>query len=155
MTIVKKQFADIFAILEANQSRKVSTIMPQLLELMQAKGGCSSDTGRTFLKDDEGNTYAVFCYYHKRWELTNTAEYGAKGSTATGLNTMCKEGANAWAKQQRVYKKLQQDLLTLIAGGQLTVEEMQAQLADAEEARRAIVPRADGHGFEAVDEVTK
>lgn len=154
MSNVKKQFEELYAILTAdeNKNRKVSTLLPQLLPLMLAKSG-GSDIGKTFMKDAEGNTYAVYCYYHKKWELTNTAEYGTKANTATGLNTMCKEGANQWSRQQRAFKKAQQELLTLVAGGQMSVEDMQAELARAEEARKLIEPRSDEHGFDNADEV--
>lgn len=138
MSTIKKQYAEIFALLEANQNRKVSTVMPELLALMQAKSG-GSDIGKTFLKDSEGNTYAVFCYYHKRWELVSGIEYGAKANTATGLNTMCKEGVSNWSKQQRVYKKAKDALLEQVADQVLEASEVPAKLDELEEARKAIV----------------
>lgn len=151
---IKKQFEEIYAFLEANKTKKVSSIFNDLLELMSAKSG-GSDIGKTFLKDSEGNTYAVYCYYHKKWELTNVADYGVKVNTATGLNTMCKEGVSSWSKQQRIYKKRNEELLQLVAKGELSAEELPKLMADAEELRKAIEVRSDEHGFENVEEVTK
>lgn len=154
MANIKKQYEEIYEILEANQNRKVSSIMDLLMPLMLSKGS-GSDIGKTFLKDAEGDTYAVFCYYHKKWELTKVAEYGSKANTATGMNTMCKEGANQWSKQQRAYKKTQNDLLTLVAANQMSVEDMQVELAAAEEARKRIEPRSDEHGFDTAEELAQ
>lgn len=146
MTTIKKQYTEIFELLQANQNRKVSTLMPELVALMQAKSG-GSDIGKTFLKDEEGNTYAVFCYYHKRWELVgdNAIAYGAKANTATGLNTMCKEGVSNWSKQQRLYKKAKDALLEQVADQTITADELPAKLNELEEERKAIV----AHSLEA------
>lgn len=151
---IKKQFEEIHAFLETNKANKVSTIFGELVALMSAKSG-GSDIGKTFLKDSEGNTYAVYCYYHKKWELTNTAVYGVKINTATGLNTMCKEGVSSWSKQQRLYKKRNEELLQLVAKGELSAEDLPNMMAEAEELRKGIEVRSDEHGFENVEEVTK
>lgn len=150
---IKKQFEELYALLEANKSKKVSTIMPEIIALMSSKSG-GSDIGKTFLKDDNGEVYAVFCYYHKKWELTSVAEYGTKTNTATGLNTMCKEGVSSWSKQQRAYKKRNEDLLQLIAIGELSSEDLPALLEQAELARKAIEVRNDEHGFDTVEQLT-
>ncbi len=144
---VKKQYEAIYAILEANKNRKVSTVLPELIELMQAKRG-GSDIGKTFLKTEEGDTYAVYCYYHKQWELVSEAEYGKKANTATGLNTMCKEGVSQWGKQQRNFKKGKDDLLMQVANQELSAEELPALMDELEANRTVIVPREDGHGYE-------
>jgi hypothetical protein len=119
------------------------------------QGGSDRGKGKTFLKDSEGNTYAVYCYYHKKWELINTAAYGTKTNTATGLNTMCKEGVSSWSKQQRLYKKRNEELLQLVAKGELSAEDLPNLMAEAEELRKGIELRGDEHGFENVEEVTK
>ena len=122
MTVqVKKAFEEIYALLEANQGKKVSTIMPELIELMSKKGGGQAN-GKNFLTDEEGNVTHVFCYYHKKWEDVTVAEYGAKKGTATGLNTMCKEGVSAWTKQQRRKKQAEGELLERVAKGELPPE---------------------------------
>lgn len=151
MTTVKKQFEEIYAILEENKNKKVSTILPTLMELMSKKNNASG-TVNTFIKDDEGNVIAIFCYYHKKWELISECEYGNKRGTTTGLNTMCKEGISKWTKQQRVKKSAEAELLTKVSSGELAVEDIGAVQAEIIETSKEILPREDGHGFDSVEE---
>ena len=155
MSTIKKAFIEIAQILHANENKKVKTILPQLLELMTAKNSGGSDIGKTFMKDDEGSTYAVFCYYHKKWELISDCEYGSKKGTASGLNTMCKEGVSHWTKQQRVAKKAKEQLLADLASGELVIEDLGDAQAKIEEQREVIVPREDEHGYDTSDQVPK
>lgn len=148
---VKKQFAEIYKLLEENSNRKVSTILPQLAALMSTKTAGGSDIGRTYLKDGD-RTYAVYCYYHKKWELTDVAEYGSKLNTATGFNTMCKEGVSAWTKQQRAFKKQREALLMQLLANEIEKDEFDSALAIAEEERKAIEVRCDEHGYETAEE---
>lgn len=127
---IKKDFVALVEFLEANQNKKVATILEQLREM------CSQQNTVTFKKDAEGNVTEVFCYYHKRWELVSEHEYGKKASNkATGLNTMCKVGLNLWTKQQSAAKKAKEQLLARVAAGEeldlaheLEVIEAQRQL---------------------------
>jgi hypothetical protein len=139
MNNIKKAYVELHSLLEANANKKVSTIMPLLLELMSAKSG-GGTVGNTFKKDEDGNVTHVFCYYHKEWEAVADVEYGSKKGTATGLNTMCKVGVSNWTKQQRMFKKSEDEVLAKILSGEITVDEAHALRAEAEEARGAIVP---------------
>ena len=150
---VKKVYEPLMQLLLDNQDMKVSTLMPALVKLMQAKKG-GSDTGKTFLKDDEGNVIAVFCYYHKKWELVEHVAYGLKANTATGLNTMCKEGTSAWSKQQRDFKKAKESLLMQVCEGLLSGEELPEQMELAEEGRKLIVEGSlQEYNFASMDEL--
>ena len=145
MTTVKKQYEEIHALLEANTNKKVSTIMPQLIELMQRKNN-SSGQANTFIRDDEGNVVAIYCYYHKQWELLSECEYGKKATSATGYNTMCKEGVSKWTKQQRVKKQAEAGLLDRVIAGELSTEDIPNEQVRLAEEAKIIVPREDGHG---------
>lgn len=146
MTTVKKDFEQVYNLLMANQNKKVSTIMDQVLELMAKKSG-----DKTFFTDEEGKVQIIYCYYHKKFEVVTEVEYGAKASSASGLNTMCKEGVSAWTKQQRAKKKAQEDLLSRVASGEEL--DLQVALADIETEAKAIKPRADQHGsFDSLEE---
>lgn len=151
MTTIKKAYVEIANLLNDNKNRKVSTILPQLLELMTAKNSGGSDIGKTFLKDDNGEVFAVYCYYHKQWELVSECEYGAKKGTASGFNTMCKEGVSRWTKQQRVAKKSKEALLDSIANGDLEVSDLADKQAEIEEAKDVIVAREDAQGYSTAD----
>lgn len=127
-TNIKVAYKDVIAFLEANQNKKVKTILDELKELCSSKG---SSIGSTFLKDDDGNTTAIYCYYFKQWMPLSDVEFGLKASTASGFNTMCKEGVSFWTKQQRVAKKSSEELLDKLSNGELLA-------SDLPEAREAI-----------------
>lgn len=132
---IKKQYQEIFDILNENKNRKVSTILPQLTELMQAANSNGSETGRTFAKDEDGNVYAVYCYYHKKWEPVAHYAYGTKKSTASGLNTMCKEGVSQWTKQQREFKKREGEILDHLEAQTMDIGEIQRARTEAQQAK--------------------
>lgn len=138
MSTIKKVYQEVNALLEANKDSLVADLMPQLRALMSAKVG-GSEVGSTHLKDDQGNVIAVFCYYHKRWELVSEHAYGSKVGTTTGLNSMCKLGVNAWTTQQRLAKKAKEQLLTKLQSGDLTIELLPAEQDAIEEQRNAII----------------
>lgn len=149
---IKKQYEEIFNFLQANKNKKIATVFDDVIALMSSKQG-GSDIGKTFLKDAEGNVTHVYCYYHKKWESVSVAEYGVKTNTATGLNTMCKEGVSSWSKQQRIYKKTNEALLKQVASGELSPEDLQAQMDIAEQERKTIEVRNDEHGFDTVEDI--
>ena len=152
MTAIKKQYIEIAEILEANSNKKVSTILPQLLELM-TKANTSGNNGSTVLRGEEGEVIAIYCYYHKAWERVSHAEYGLKANTASGYNTMCKQGLSAWSKQQRAKKAAESQLLADLTSRLITTEQLpQAQL-EILEATKAIVPRDDNEAFATAEEV--
>lgn len=132
---IKKQYEEIVALLEANKNKKVSTVLPQILELCSAK-----QQSKTFKLNEEGQVTHVFCYYHKQWEDVSECEYGTKKSSASGLNSMCKVGYNQWSKQQRDYKKAKEQLLEDVASGAVPGDEVQARLLELEVNKSAIVP---------------
>ena len=124
---IKKDYQLIVEFLEANQNKKVATILEQLREM------CSQSNTVTFKKDDDGNVTEVFCYYHKQWELVSEHEYGKKASNkATGLNTMCKVGYNQWTKQQSAAKKAKEQLLSRVAAGEELDINVELELIEAQ-----------------------
>ena len=151
MTIVKKQFEELHALLELNKNKKVSTILPQLIESMQKKNNASGQAN-TFLKNDEGVVTHVYCYYHKKWEDVTVCEYGSKKGSSTGLNTMCKEGVSNWTKQQRVKKQAEAAILTKVMSQEITVEDIPEEQAKLVDASKLIQPRKDEHGFDTIEE---
>lgn len=135
---IKKVFAEVNALLEANKDQLVGSLMPQLLALMSAKVG-GSEVGSTHLKDEQGNVIAVFCYYHKCWELVSEHVYGAKAGTTTGLNSMCKLGVNSWTTQQRKAKLAKEALLAKLTSGELAIEDLASEQEAIESQRTNIV----------------
>ena len=151
--MIKKQFAEVFEFLTQNQDKKVKEILPMLTQFMSSK-----NQERTYLADDDGDIIAIYCYYHKRWELVNYIEYGKKVSTATGLNTMCKEGVRQWTKQQNEAKKQKEILLAKVATGQIDTEKLNEALQQIESERNKIEPlpkELDRYNYETKEEALK
>ncbi len=145
MTIVKKQFEELYTLLSDNKNKKVSTMLPQLIELMQKKNNASGQSN-TFVRNEVGEVTHVFCYYHKKWEDVTVAEYGSKKGSSTGLNTMCKEGVSNWTKQQRVKKQAEAAILTKVMAQEITVDDIPEEQAKLVDASKLIQPRKDEHG---------
>jgi len=118
MTTIKKQYQDIHALLLANKGKKVSTIMDELEVLMSAK----SKTSIIHWEDEK--VVAIYCYYHKQWELVSEVEYGKKASTKSGLNTMCKIGVSAWTKQQKSVKQVADDIMDEVIAGTIEIKDV-------------------------------
>lgn len=158
---VKKAYAEIVAVLEANKEQKVSKVLEQIIALASAK--TVRTEGNTFVKDAQGNVVAILDYYFKRWmPLVGPAavEFGKKDKTPTGLNTMCKAGVSAWTSQQSAAKKASAQLLNQVANGEVKPQEIAAKQAEIEAARKTIVfPVVDGKtvelGFADMDALTK
>ena len=138
MTTIKKDFVELIAFLEANKTKKVSTI------LEEAKLMCTKKTNdKTFILDSDGNVTSVFCYYHKQWEDVSECEYGPKKGTASGLNTMCKVGVSNWTKQQRVAKQSKELLLTKLGTGELLIDDLAVEQELIEVERTKIIPLSE------------
>lgn len=142
-TQIKKAFVELVNLLEANKGKKVSTILPQVLELASAKVAST-----TFHKVDD-EVVAIYCYYHKQWELIANIPYGLKASTASGYNTMCKEGTSQWTKQQRQAKQRKEALLDDVASGKLDAKMLGGELEAIEEQRKLIVSSQEAMDYRA------
>jgi len=83
---IKKAFIGVHALLLANEDKKVKTVMPELVEIMSAKGagGGASSVHR----NEAGDVLGILDYYFKVWLPVEYVEYGAKANSASGLNTM-------------------------------------------------------------------
>lgn len=144
----------IISFLNENAGKKVSSISDELMDMITTlKQTRGSETGKNFYKDADGNVVAIYCYYHKQWELVSRIEYGKKASTAHGLNTMCKEGTSAWTKQQRDAAKAKEALLARVISGELAPDQLSAEQERIEHERKAIVPHSNQeYSFASLDE---
>ena len=127
---IKKQFVELVALLEANPNKKVSTMLSEVYELAESK---KKDT--TYILDAEGQPFAIFCWYHKQWELVSDVPFGSKVSNPTGLNNMCKVGTSKWTKAQRDATKANTDILAQVASGELEPSKILDRQAEIELAR--------------------
>lgn len=154
MANIKKAYAEIVTLLQDNEDAVVADILPQVVELASAKSGGGGGKATTFHKDDEGNVVAIKCYYFGLWMDPAVVEFGKKASSATGFNSMCKEGNSLWTKQQRAAKKAKDALLNNLANGTVSSEELPALMAEIEEAREAVATPSDAVvGYETLEEL--
>lgn len=145
---IKKAYEELVAFLEENKDSKVKTILPAVEE-MCSKSAAGGGGAQNYIKDADGNVTHVFCYYHKMWEPVtgdDAVEYGVKQTSATGLNSMCKEGTSQWTKQQRAAKKAGAELLDAVANGEVAPEDIKKEQEAIDAAKAEIVPREDGVG---------
>lgn len=151
-TQIKKAYVELVELLEANSNKKVSTIMPQILELVTKASNGGSEIGKTFYKVED-NVVAIYCYYHKKWEPLSDVDYGTKKSSASGFSSMCKEGVSRWTKQQRVSKKEEGELLDKLLSGELSQDDLGHAKKEINDKRAVVVPRLDGIGYETLEEL--
>lgn len=151
MSNIKKAFQPIVAFLEDNKNKKVDTVLQEVKDMCAAKG--AGGTATTVHRDENGNVIAIHDYYFKQWMPLSHVEFGAKAGSASGFNTMSKEGVSNWSKQQRDYRKGKEELLELVGKGEVAPDEIQARLEQLEEDRKRIIPRADGIGFDTIEEL--
>lgn len=153
MATIKKAYQPIMSILAGVIGQEFTQeTYDEVLALTVAKQGGGGGAATTFHRDDEGNVVAVKCFYHGLWMSPAVAEFGKKASSASGLNSMCKEGVSKWTKQQSQFKKAKEELLEQVAAGEVAPDEINDKLEALEEARKAVAPREDGYGFETLDE---
>jgi len=117
--LTKETHKDVVAFLLRNQNKKVSTILNDVLDMTKRKARTKAS-----ICDANGNVFAIYCYYHKQFELVSETPYGAKKSSSTGLNTMCKVGTSLWTKQNNRVKKIGSVILSEIESGELKTEDI-------------------------------
>ena len=153
MTTIKKAFAPIVELLEGvDPSTPVADVLPDVIELAAAKVGNGGARATQFHRDEHGDVIAVRCYYFKKWFNVNDVEFGAKKSSASGLNSMCKEGLNNWTKQQAQMKKAKEALLEDVAAGQVEAGDIPTAIAEIEAEAKEIRP-TDLPGFDTLEEL--
>ena len=155
MATIKKAYVAIIDLLKANASLTVEEILPQAIELAQAKVGTGGGKVTTFHRDEEGTVVAIQCYYHKRWFDPRVIEFGLKASFASGYNSMTKDGQSKWNKQQAAAKKAEQSLLDLVVVGELNPTDIPAEKDAIAAEAKLITPLLDDDGVVAGYETLK
>ena len=102
---------------------------------------------------DEDNLIAIYCYYHKQWELVTEVEYGKKASSSTGLNSMCKIGVKKWTQQQKKIKLVNEQVLEMLTNGELSLEELPTKKESMIEECRIIDVDEMPNGFESIEDI--
>lgn len=134
---IKKPYVEVVEFLMANENKKVSSIIGEILLMCESK-----KTDSTVIKDSDGNIVAIYCWYHKQWEIVKDVPYGAKANSTTGYNTMCKVGVSKWTKAQRDAKQALADLLTKVGKGEVEPTDI-VKLQQDIEAKRLQIDTTD------------
>lgn len=150
MAQIKKAYQEIVSLLEANQDAQVSDVIETVRELASAKVG-GGGKATSFHKGEDGTVLAIHCFYHKAWMTPLATEFGVKVSSASGYNSMCKEGVSKWTKQQRAFKAAKEQLLTDVSNGAVDASDLPSILAELEAEKNAIIP-TEQPAFETLDE---
>lgn len=152
---IKKAFAPIMSVLSAALAAGTvaQEVHDEVLGLASAKSGAGGGKATTFHRTEDGRVVAVFCYYFKRWFNVIDMEFGEKKSSASGLNSMCKQGMSLWTKQNNAAKKAQQDLLTKVGSGEIAADEIPAALEAINEEAKSVKPvEGEYQGFETLED---
>ena len=141
--------------MENNLEATVTDIIGSVRDLAKSNpgGGGGTRAAPSVLRDEHSNVVAIFCSYHKRWELISACDYGVKASSGTGLNVMCKEGGAHQSKQATEARKATANIVGDIQTGTIQVSDIPTVQVEIEKNRTEIVPREDGHGFLTREEV--
>ncbi len=150
MTItIKKDQQALFDHLQSLLNKKLTAAVIDDIanKFLATKNSNGSGSRTTAYYGADRNLVAVYCYYHKQWELVKHIEYGQKAGTKTGLNTMCKEGVSAWTKQNRQKSKAKDELLAQYTAGSIDSDAFKEALT-ALDAPFTIEPHSDEeHSF--------
>ena len=151
---IKKAYTAIVELLEANKDATVASVLDQVKELAAAKVGTGGGgKASTFHRDDEtGQVLAVFDYYFKKWMSPLVVSFGAKATSASGLNNMCKEGVSNWTAARRKLDQVNKELLPQLMSGEITPAEAEQIKATAEAEAAEIKPHSEGYGFDSLEE---
>ena len=151
MSNIKKAFVPLMSLLAANMNEKVKKVYPEIEALVTAAAGGGGQPA--YHKNEAGELVALHCSYHKKWFKPSEVEFGAKASSASGFNTMCKDGMSKWTKQLAAFKKAKEALLTDVGEGKVQPSEIAGITAELEQVREAIVPIEGVVGYDTLEEL--
>lgn len=148
---VKKAYVELVEFLEQNSDKKVKSILDEVKEMCAARSAGGVATASH--KDEQGNVVAIRCGYFEKWFPVSHVEFGKKEGSATGYNSMCKEGANAFSKGQRDFRAAKEALLERVAAGEVQPSDIAKEL-EALEAARLTRPAfsIEGMGWDDLEE---
>jgi len=157
MSAIKKAFAPIIDLLTAalneNSKVRVADVIDEVTALASAKSGSGGGKATTFHRNEAGEVVGVKDYYFGLWMDPRVVEFSPKKSSASGFNSMSKEGTSNWTKQNGAYKKGKEELLGKLASGELAQSDLAEHLAALEAQKDEIVAQKDGYGFETLEEL--
>lgn len=116
---IKKAYEAIVKFMQDNDQKKVSTILPAIIDMCTAKRASSANT---YIKDVDGQVVAIFDTFYKKWMALvgdEAVDFGSKAGSPTGFSNTCKEGNNEWTKLNRKRKNALASILDELKSGDL------------------------------------
>ncbi|AWD90264.1 helix turn helix domain containing protein [Dickeya phage Amaethon] len=157
MSNIKKAFEPIITLLTTalaeNPKVKVADIIDEVTGLAAAKSGAGGGKATTFHRTEAGEVIGIKDYYFGTWMDPRVVEFSPKKSSASGFNSMSKEGTSNWTKQNAAHKKGKEELLAKLASGEVAQSDLAGLLQALEDARAVIIPQKDGYGFATLEEM--
>lgn len=155
MANIKKAFIDLHSFLVVNKDKKIKTVLTEVEAMCSAKSAGGVATASH--KNEAGEITHVRCGYYKQWMPLSHVAFGEKASSATGLNSYCKEGMSHFTKQQALFKKGKEAVLTRMLSDEanenyLSTSDAKVELDALETARTLVTPRVDGIGWDTIEE---
>lgn len=152
MANIKKAYVEIVELLQANMTATVSEVLDEVVALASAKSGGGGSRSSASHIDADGTVTGIKCFYFGLWMDPKVTEFGAKASSSTKMNSMCKEGVSNWTKQQATARKAKAQLLDDVASGEVDASDLTSKLAEIEEARNTVV-EFSGVGYATLEEL--
>ena len=129
---IKKVFAPIFDVLNANPNAIVADIMPQLTELAKS----ATPTGTSAVRNEAGDVVGAKCnYFGKFFTIDN---FGKKAGTPSGYNSYTKVGASLYSKQNSAFRAGKEQLLEDVVSGEVPAADIQLKLNELQEAKNFV-----------------
>lgn len=152
---IKKAFQPIMSLLAANMDATVGDIYTQAESLCAAKSGGGGQAAAVYVKNDAGEDVLVglHCSYHGLFFKPEEMPFGEKKSSASGFNTMSKDGLAKWTKQLGEFKKAKAEIVDKLKAGELELSDVDEYEATLEEKRQEIVPMEGVIGYETAEEL--
>lgn len=154
---IKKAFEPILALLttalEQNPKVRLSDVIDEVTQLASAKSGAGGGKATTFHRNEAGEVVGIKDYYFGTWMDPRVVEFSPKKSSASGFNSMSKEGTSNWTKQNSAYKKGKEELLEKLASGDIAQGDLAGHLQALEDAKSTIIAQKDGYGFETLEQL--
>ena len=118
---IKKEFVQIYDLLQTNPTLTVEDILPQALELMSKK----RNSAESVSVSRDGIIVGLYCSYFQRWFPTygpNAMEF-TRRTTATGFHSQCAEALVFVRNNKKTFEDANLEIINSVMSGEILAEE--------------------------------
>ena len=131
MSSIKKDFIELVSFLEENKEKKVKSVLPTIIKMVEAKRG-RTPSPECWVGD---TLVGKFCTYHNKWEPISQFKQDKEGK----YPSVCLFGSRARAKSAAAKKAAEAALLEKVISGEISVEDLPAEKAAIDEQAATVV----------------